>query len=188
MDSFFFLRRFPETCCALNDLSKLAIALHRRREVGDSLPHSKMTKNEDESSGGSCYYYFSLTALVFLFCSEWNCFSCIYFLLVLLPTICCCWFLWNFVITLEVFHGTIYENVPAICLNVSQHPPHLGWDITAQCWHWIDSVSPSNKKKWLGIQLADLPVLLDLNYENIIVIKHTHHQSSPAPSAYARHS
>lgn len=76
--------------------------LHRKQGMGIS----SMFKNDKEWEWMiNRVMLFGLTALVLLLALLWvellSFFSCLF-----LPTICCCWFLWNFVSTVEP-HGAI---------------------------------------------------------------------------------
>lgn len=117
-----------------------------------------MTKNEWWI--GSCYLVW-LRLFYFLLCFEWNCFP--FFLARFFLLICCCWFLWNFVSTVET-SWRHWRN--ARSLNMCQLFLRLGWNSFSPKFARIGSVSlwikikRKKKTKQLGKQSADPSTVL----------------------------
>lgn len=107
---------------------------------------------------------FGLTALILTLALLWvellSFVSCLF-----IPTICCCWFLWNFVSTVEPWHHYKMSMLIAwTCVSF----PLLGLNLFfSPKFARIGSVSPwIKKKKPLGKQSADPPTVLLGLHEN----------------------
>lgn len=129
---------------------------------------------------------FGLTALVLLLALLWvellSFLSCLF-----LPTICCCWFLWNCVSTVEP-HGAIMKNVHACSLNMCQLFLRLGWNcLLAQSLQelaqWVFELK-KKKKKVTGKAADSTTVSLDLHGNESS--KHLHITGPPSPG-YCTH-